>query len=449
MSRRLGATVGALLMTVSSVRTLRAQEHDHQFFFSDDAALAGGAVAATSDDSGAIYYNPAGLSLNRRSHADLNASALGVRIRSIDPIMANRLVEGNPSVRLRTVDIISTPHAAGITRRFGEHTSAGFGIYVIDYDVRTGQDTTTQTNPQNGNPLRHHVDLDLQRSKYLVGPAIGWQLVPGLRLGVGVYGTYATETAGGRIFLDESRQAGGNGEVAYLFFHSRGSLSSIGARATVGMQWDFLPSWTLAAVARSPEVQLIAWGSQLSVVSTGSSVTNEASPPTFVVTEDDAANSVTLSRPPHFLASIAHKFDRGFVSAEVDVQPPLRIVSQQIDRETTFNARIGGIAPVSSTMSLGAGLFSDRAMSPLALGLSADRIDYYGITAGGQLRTFIGMSGKAENEPLVLTTTLAIRAAVGIGEARTYDIQSAGFVPKSTDVVFYEFVPYLGSAIVF
>ncbi|WP_394842022.1 outer membrane protein transport protein [Pendulispora brunnea] len=448
MSRRFGAAVGVwgpLLITVFFAGRLHAQEHDHQFFFSDDAALAGGSVAATADDSGAIYYNPAGLALNRRSHADLNASALGVRIRSIDPIMTNRLVEGTPSVKLRTVDIISTPHAAGITRRFGEHMSAGFGIYVIDYDIRTGEDTTTQTNPHSGNSLRHHVDLDLQRSKYLVGPAIGWQLVPGLRLGIGIYGTYARASSGGRIFLDESQ----NSQVGYLFFHSRGSLSTVGARATVGMQWDFLPSWTLAAVVRSPELQLVAWGSQLSVVSTGNSLPNEGSPPSFAVTEEEADSSITLNRPPHFLASIARKFEGGFVSAEVDVQPPLRIVSQGIDRETTFNARIGGIMPVSSTMSLGAGLFSDRAMSPLALGLSADRVDYYGLTVGGQMRTFIGMTGKTEKEPLVLTTTLAIRAAVGIGEARTYDIDASGFAPRSADVVFYELVPYLGSAIVF
>jgi len=450
-TRRAWLAMATALVAGLSAAPSRAQEHDHQFFYSDDAALAAGAVAATTEDSGSIYYNPAGLSLNQRSHADLNASALGVRIRSVDGIMTARLPNDQQALNLRTIDILSTPHAAAITRRIGAHVSVGIGFYVVDYDTRAGEDTTSRTDPASGAVIRNHVDIDLQQSKYLFGPAIGWQVTPAFRVGIGIFGTYATAVSGGRIFLDQSQPATGGGAVpvAFVFYHFRGAGSAIGTRAVAGMQWDLLPSWTLAAVVRSPELQLAAWGSQLTAVSGGSSLPSSTPSANFDVSDARASNAVALSMPPQFIASLARKMGAAFVSAEVDLQPPLRVVSQGIDRETAFNARVGGIFRVSPDMSLGAGFFTDRATTPLALGLPADRIDYYGVTLGGQLRTAILMAQKAQDKPLVLTTTVALRAAVGFGQARTYDIDETGFVPRSTDVTFYELTPYLGSSIAF
>jgi len=440
---RVGSKAGVALAAACAATLLTArvgaQEHD-QFFFSDDAALAAGAVGATTSDSGSVYYNPAGLALNRRTHADLKASAFGIRIRPVDGVVTQRAYDQTSKLNLHFADILSVPLATGVTRRVGENMSFGFGFYVVDYDVRAGEDTATIKDSATGATVRDHIDVDLQRSKYVFGPAIGWQVSPGFRMGVGLYGTYSKVASGGRVFAD------GSAPPAFLFVQSRGNSSSIGARGTIGVQWDFRPSWSLGLTVRTPEVRLANWGSALSAGSWESNPPGDPASPAFSVGESRQSHAVTLSMPPQLVASVAYKFEGGFVAAELDLQPPLRVISEGIDRETTLNARVGCVLRVSRGMSLGTGFFTDRAISPLAAAPPSEHVDYYGATFGAQLRTFLGLAQSPENEPLVLTTTVALRAAIGFGDARAYDFNVAS---TTTRVTFYEFVPYLGSSITF
>jgi hypothetical protein len=430
-----------------------AQSRD-QFFFSDDASMTAGAVTATSDDSGSIYYNPAGLSLNRRSTADLSASTFGLRIRPVDGAMATNFPNGRSSLKLDSFDIISAPHAIAFTRQLGEDSSLGLALYIVDFDVRTGNATAADgLDPATGERLRQHVDIDFHSTKYVFGPALGWQLAPGVRFGFGVYGTYAKRVASGRLFFDGTSPAQPDGSVpvSFLTANNRAELSFLGVRGMAGVQWDMAPEWRLGVAARTPELQLTAGGSSLATTAFADGSPGATARPFFNVTELQPDSSVGLTMPPQLVASVARNLgEKSFVSAEVDLQTPLRVVSLGVDRDTTINARIGGIARVSERVSLGAGFFTDRATrSVLTPTIGDDRVDYYGITIGGQLRTLLPLADRA-GEPLVLTTTVSLRAAVGVGEARAYDLDlTRGLVARTSDVTYYEFVPYLGSGITF
>lgn len=451
--RRLGSWSAATLL-VSWPTVAEAQSRE-QFFFSDDAALSAGAVVSVTDDSGAIYYNPAGLALNRRSTADLSASTFGLRIRPINDALVAHFPNGESTLKLDSFDILSAPHAVAFTRRLGENISLGLALYVVEFDVRTGAATANDgLDPTTGEVLRQHIDLDAQSTKYVFGPALGWELAPGLRFGFGVYGTYGKRVSSGRLFFDGelAPQPDGIIPVEFIVLHARGQQSSVGMRAMAGVQWEPAPDWRLGLAARTPELQLRSGGEALALSAFADGTPTATARPTFSEEETSPGSKVGLTVPPQFIAGVARVLGtKTFVAIDVDVQTPLKVKSLDVDRDATVNARIGGIAKVSDRISVGGGFFTDRATrQTLTAAIGDDRVDYYGLTAGLQLRTLLQRAGRDAPEPLVLATTVALRAAMGFGQARAYDLDlSQGFVAREADVRYYEFVPYLGSSLTF
>lgn len=451
LTKRISCLLATLLVAVSPAAA-NAQSRE-QFFFSDNAALSGGAVVSVTDDSGSTYYNPAGLALNRRSTADLSASTFGVRIRPVDGVMVAQFPNGPSRLKLDSFDILSAPHAVAFTRRLGENVSLGLALYVVEFDVRTGEDTKSGgLDPATGERVRQHVDLDLQSNKYVFGPAIGWQVTSGFRVGFGIYGTYSKRVASGRLIFDGQypEEADGSVSVDFLVAHERGQASAFGIRAMAGLQWEPGEDWRIGLAARSPELQLTSSGQVLSLTAFADGGAAATSKPLFNETETKIESKVALSMPPQFIAGVARMFgSKSFVAVDVDLQPPLRVPAIAVDRDMTVNARVGGIGKVSERVSVGAGVFSDRATNRLlGSGIADDRIDWYGLSGGLQLRTLLPLADRNTGEPLVLATTIALRAAVGIGEARTYELDG-GLIPRTADVRFYEFVPYLGSGLTF
>ena len=98
-------------------------------------------------------------------------------------------------------------------------------------------------------------------------------------------------------------------------------------------------------------------------------------------------------------------------------------------------------------------MFSDRsALRRLSTFIASDRVDYYGLTAGVSKRTPLALVQDPSPEALVLVTTLSVRTALGFGEARALTIDlDLPEAPRDdrADVLFFEVMPYLGSAVVF
>jgi hypothetical protein len=101
---------------------------------------------------------------------------------------------------------------------------------------------------------------------------------------------------------------------------------------------------------------------------------------------------------------------------------------------------------------LASGLFTDRSTrTSVPTTLGGDKVDYYGATLGVELLTPLSIKDKPGPDALVLSTTLAVRYAVGLGSARAVDVDVAGNSPppRLVRVVYHEIVPYIGSGVLF
>src|SRR6185295_416908 len=78
----------------------------------------------------------------------------------------------------------------------------------------------------------------------------------------------------------------------------------------------------------------------------------------------------------------AYRYDGGWISAEVDVQPALHRPAIDVNRKAVVNARLGGYRLVSPIVALGAGLFTDRSPDAISESLLSGSGDFYGGSAG-------------------------------------------------------------------
>lgn len=183
------------------------------------------------------------------------------------------------------------------------------------------------------------------------------------------------------------------------------------------MQWEPSDSWFLGAVVRSPEFVLQTTSDGAIVQAYGKAIANEAPQAIFQLGRAEAAMpAFTMWAPPRVIVAAAKSFAvRTWLSAEVDYQPPVR--NQGIDLAPTINGRVGARLQASERIGLGAGLFTDRTtkrnVEPF---LEGERVEH---------RTPVSLTGKAAPDALVLSTTIALRYALGLGQARAVNIDSS------------------------
>lgn len=89
----------------------------------------------------------------------------------------------------------------------------------------------------------------------------------------------------------------------------------------------------------------------------------------------------------------------------------------------------------------------------LGAGLTDERIDRYGVTAGLQFLVPFTLEDDDGPTPqgLVLGTTLALCYAMGLGEVRAldYDSVTGNAQTRAVDVMYHEWTPYIGSSVSF
>lgn len=442
---------------VAAPRTSRA-DNTEPFFYSDDAAMTGGAVVAWTRDAGAIWYNPGGLGGVRRGQIDLSGSAFGVRIRRVPDALGTTLPGGRQSVTLDSVDIFSAPHAIGLVRNLTDDLAIGFGFYITARDVRTAESEVDVNGPALTDPsvtgrYRQRLDLSIDQTRYHFGPALGWEITPGLRIGASLFGTYGKQNGFTQYALAAEADTPAGQSTQAALAQIRLAFSYFGIQPQGGLQWEPAPDWSLGLLLRGPEFLLTSSSNGATLETSGVLAPGQPGDARFLLAKPDVGfPAFTMVAPVRVIAAVARRLaPRTFVSAELDVQAAY--TSSGIEQSTVINGRAGARFAVSEKLSAGVGLFSDRSPEPrLGDTFTDERIDHYGIATGIELRTPLSLTDKPEADALVLSTTIALKYALGFGSVRAEEVDltsTAAIPPREVDVVYHTIVPYIGSGILF
>ena len=434
--------------------------NDDAYALGNEAAVAAGAVTAVTRDTGAVWYNPAGLGGISRNKLDISASAFVLSVRRMPELLVTDLESGRLSGGIDEATITSVPTGLVYVRSFSKRFSGGLGIYVPESDSLTATSalraqTTFSELPGVLVDYQQRVEISWKRSKYYVGPAFGWELLPNLRIGFAVFVTVGFEDER-FLTLGEGHDTTDPSAQRYSFRQSDRDATAVGARAVFGLQYQPHRRLSLGFVVRSPELSFYQWGRRADLYSiTPDLIAGELEGGLSFETRSLTGGGVEQVAPWRFHFAAAFHFARGWIAAEWDFQTPLENDAFDVDRSWVSNVRVGAWARVSDTLSLGGGLFTDLAGARPLTTIGSYRLNFYGGTVGGELRTPIALRrGRTGATSLIFTTTLALRYAVGFGESMGYSLQpqatdNPGFGEHISDVTFHELTAHIGSSLYF
>lgn len=448
-----GVAAPSFICVAAFSSTAHAQNKD-PFYYSQDAALTAGTVVARPGDDGSLWYNPAGLAAIEHVRVSASGSVLGVRVRSVPDALVIRLGGQEASLDLDSAELVASPNTSTLTLRVADGITVGAGTFVTVRDVRksTDQVTNAEVSAAEGR-VSQRLDAQSDTTKYHAGLGVGIDVGRGVRLGIAPFVTYRTDASALQYAIGVS----GGGDQAFQVVQSSVSRTLVGFTGAVGMQADLGDGWHIGIVARPPELLLYRRTEGGGVTGIAGIEPGAAQPLQFEDASGDEleADAVAPARlTAGFMARLSPSLE---VSGQLDAHSRLAEVDGDDARAPTVDASVGARATVSSSLVLGAGLFTDFSpVERLAGSLGAEDVDWFGGTLGGTLRTPLlarrdpresGESG-AEEAPLVLTTTLALRYAVGLGDVRAQVIDP-GLSTPTRSVVFHDVMPFLGSSVQF
>lgn len=431
------------------------------FLLSDDAAIAAGAVSAVT--VGGCWYNPAGLGAAQRSSVSVSTSAFVVRFRNVPGILRTQL-PGNEELTVADLDsteILSAPGAIVAAKRLSPGLALAATVFVPQHDSFPIDATLRSKMPPlgggGGDETWSYVERfsqNITRTRYHIGGSIGWQVHPNLRVGASIYAVYLTLRREFSLWASIDDEAGDN--IGFGLGQSQSEVDHFGLQLVAGLQWAPDPRWRLAAVVRSPALNLFQIGE---VDDTGAQVRMNlpgVEPYSYLEYSqlDLEDTEFEILVPLRATLAVAHKVGEGWLSLEGDITAPVQNLSIGIDRELTFNVRVGGSFAVDEEVSVGGGLFTDRSPDKPPEAVGEFDVDYYGATVGFTLRTQLGLVDDARPDGLTMSSTFALRYAVGIGEAGGVTFQplqgpEGTSVPRLISVIFHELGLHIGSSLRF
>lgn len=409
----------------------------------NEAAMTGGAVRAVIADGSATWYNPAGLAAVGRDAVDVSGNAIQLRASQEPALISSTTGDTNDGGYL---EVVSIPSAATLARRIEPDVTLSLGIFASRYEVhevRTGLDVTSGANAAHWT-----LNAAQSRSTYHAGGGLGLRIDERFRLGISLFGVYrdtydSFQTAG--VFeLEGSSRLIARGGIR--------RIRSFGAEVGVGMQWEPHDGVLIALTAQSPGLEL---ATQIRSTTTEVDATISDVRPdelSFIPEDREAiAPGLAVLTPGRFALALAHRFERGWVAAEIDVQPPLEL-DPVVRRRLVWNVRVGCQYRVDDRVRIGFGAFTDHSEGQPIEELGQTRVDFYGVTSGFEFRTPHALGAAEEGRSLVFSTTFAVRYAFGVGEVGGLRFDPArgthrDTVPVATNI--HEVSLHIGSALYF
>ncbi|MBW2527777.1 MAG: hypothetical protein JRI23_26590 [Deltaproteobacteria bacterium] len=418
-------------------------------FLGNEAALSGGAVVAWVDDGGAAWYNPAGLASIDRTSVDLSASAFVLRHYVLPDAALTRLPTGPVAADASFTEMVSVPSALTIVRRLAKGVSGALSVYVPHHESPL---VKTSYQSDGSVPYQYQWSIAASRTttRYYAGPAVGWEMAPGLSMGVSAFATYETQ-ATTRNFRSNLVTATSAGPAqAIITFDRRIQSDLFGTAWVLGWRWDISSAWSAGMVLRGPLWHL-GGEREIDFGQSGTQLSPGAAPVASydAATESEMPDTLDQMEPARITLGISRRIASGRVALEGGWQSAAAGGGNV--RVPVWNLRAGGAFAVSERFTLGGGLFTDRSPQPPPTALGVSHVDFYGGSLGLQFRSPYEVHGDDE-EPagLIFSTTLAARYAVGLGEIGSLLFDPLQVpVDQPADVTIHELSLHVGSALDF
>jgi len=445
------------LLLVLSTLTLAgsaAAGNTRSFLFGNEAAVTAGAGPALYTGSDALWYNPAGLGGFGRNRLSITGTAFMARYNPLRNLAVSDLSSGPQSSTLMANQFLSIPTALVQIFRGNDRMSWGFGIFVPKstiYHARSSLASSENIFGMIGADYHRGLDISLQNFQYDIGPALGWQITPRLRMGFSLMFVYEALKRSTTVFVRSAGQLDGASVTAFGYSTSRFDVSYYGLKAVVGLQWELARGWHAGIVVRSPTLAFYRWGEKSSSVSQHALDGDFTSPAEFTFDSHSLEHwGADLVEPLEISIALGHSRPGGWIGLEGSIMLPTASKAFQIRRQMEWNISLGGRLELTDAVGVGAGLFTDRSPNTSPSALGAQDVDFYGATVGVEWSKTLPLRGKPDSESLVFSTTLALRTALGIGSVGglQYNPDDGGVLETPPrDARFLELSLHLGSSI--
>ena len=354
--------------------------------------IEGGAFTARATDVGAVYYNPAGLGLSRKSSVSAASAAYEWTF------YTGEVGEvADTGSRLSSNGRLFGFVVGGETLK-SEKLSLGFAIPTPVSWKPTLQLSGVLPAPGGAADLLYSADGSY--SDLVPTIAAGYALKPGLRLGASVGVSFLTLTQTQGAFAQAVTPGGGG--VTQRTFRADGTTYDV--ILTGGLQWDLSPSVTLGVVAAAPGLRLGGSTGLFAVESTATGAGFRS------IAFRDPEAEFTVKHPARVSVGLSWKFARGEVEADVKYSAgasayelfsspvagawtsgsgsaassgPAIFTPAYDERRSVTNVAVGGRWDLSPKTSVHLGAFS--ALSPVGEKSVFTAVDVYGVSAGVSL----------------------------------------------------------------